>query len=71
MFDESSKKIAETSKLYNRLCQKAFLRKETISGTFGHILRGFQIFFIFPVFWYCRIGYNVLTTKIAFFFIIH
>ena len=24
--------------LYNRLCQKAFLRKETISGTFGHIL---------------------------------
>ena len=24
--------------LYNRLCQKAFLGKETISGTFGHIL---------------------------------
>ena len=24
--------------LYNRLCQKAFLRKEMISGTFGHIL---------------------------------
>ena len=24
--------------LYTRLCQKAFLRKETISGTFGHIL---------------------------------
>ena len=31
---------------------------------------GFQNFFVFPVFWYCRIGYSVLTTKIAFFFII-
>ena len=30
-----------------------------------HSLRGFQQFFIFPVFWYCRIGYNVLTTKIG------
>ena len=27
--------------------------------------RGFHTFFVFPVFWYCRIGYNVLTTKIA------
>ena len=27
-------------------------------------LRGFHQFFVFPVFWYCRIGYN-LTTKIA------
>ena len=34
-------------------------------------LRGFQQIFVFPVFWYCRIGYNVLTTKIAFFFIFH
>ena len=33
-------------------------------------LRGFQKFSVFPVFWYCRIGYSVLTTKIAFFFII-
>ena len=37
-----------------------------------HWLKGVPpIFLVFPVFLYCRIGYNVLTTKIAFLFIIH
>ena len=36
-----------------------------------HILRGFQNFFVFLVFLHCRISHNVLTTKIAFFFIIN
>ena len=34
-------------------------------------LRGFSTFFVFLVFLHCRIRYNVLTTKIAFFFIIN
>ena len=31
-------------------------------------LREFQKFFVFLVFWYCRIGYDVLTAKIEVFF---